>query len=369
MAASALGEVTSAEAKGFTALQKETAAWWADFWSKGAVYMHSASGQADVVEANYDYFLYLMGSSSRGDFPPRFGGMLWLTDGDMSRWGSQYWWANTSAYYSNLMPANRLELIDPMFKLYWGMYEAAARAAREQWGTQGIWIPETTFFNGPEPLPDDIATELQDLVLVRKPWEQRSPKFDWFANNKNRHNSRWNFRADGEWDHGYYVFQNKGSGVFGQTSHILGVASRIGNLAWQRYQFTGDAAWLRDRAYPFIKGAAEFYRHFPNLQKDDAGVYHINHTNSGESAWNSRDAAYEVTCMHTIFPLAVRASEVLGVDAPLRPAWQDIKSHLVAPRPGSLCGTGSEIADNRPVRRVRLQRPGRHRRRLVPSPS
>ena len=84
----ALGQLTSAVPKGFEGLRKETAAWWSDFWSKGLVYMHSTSGQADFVEANYTYYLYLMGSSSRGDFPPRFGGMLWFTDGDMSRWGS-----------------------------------------------------------------------------------------------------------------------------------------------------------------------------------------------------------------------------------------------------------------------------------------
>jgi hypothetical protein len=348
VAADALSQLDAAARLGFEGLQRETAAWWSGFWAKGAVYLHSASGQADLVDANYNYFLYLMGASSRGDFPPRFGGMLWFTDGDMSRWGSQHWWANTSAYYSNLMPSNRFELIDPMFKLYWGMRDAAALAARQQWGSDGIWFPETTFFNGPERLPDDVAKELQDLVLVRKPWDARSPAFDWFVNNKNRHNSRWNFRADGAWDHGYYVFQNKGSGVFGQTTHIMGVASRVANLAWQRYQLTGDSAWLRDRAYPLIKGAAEFYRNFPNLQKDEAGVYHINHTNSGESAWNSRDAAYEVTCMHMIFPLAARASEVLGVDEALRPAWRDIKAHLVPAPANGLCGTGSEIADRRP---------------------
>ena len=347
-AALALEQLAAAAARGFVGLRKETAEWWSNFWSQGMVHLHSASGQAEFVEANYTYFLYLMGASSRGAYPPRFGGMLWFTDGDMSRWGSQYWWANTYAYYSNLMPANRLELMDPMFKLYGNMYEAAALSARQQWGSQGIWIPETTFFNGPERLPDDIAAELQDLMLVRKPFEQRSARFDWYANNKNRHNSRWNFRADGDWQHGYYVFKPKGTGIFGHTSHILGVASRVGNLAWQRYQFTRDETWLRERAYPLIRGAAEFYRHFPNLQKAEDGRYHINHTNSGESAWNSRDAPYEVACMHMIFPLAVRASEVLGVDAGLRPAWQEIKDHLVPAPPGARCGTGSEIADNRP---------------------
>jgi hypothetical protein len=344
----ALRELESAGPLGFEGLRRDTAQWWRAFWSRSMVYLHSASGQADFVNANYTYFLYLMGACSRGDYPPRFGGMLWFTNGDLSRWGSQYWWANTYAYYSNLMPANHLELMDPMFKMYWSMYGAASLAARQQWGAQGIWIPETTFFNGPERLPDDIASELRDLMLVRKPWDQRSRRFDWYAGTKNRHNSRWNFKADGAWEQGHYTFKLKGNGVFGHTTHILGVASRIGNLAWQRYQFTRDRQWLRDRAYPIIQGAAEFYRTFPNLQKDEKGIYHINHTNSGESAWNSRDAAYEVSCMHMIFPLAIRASEVLGVDSELRPLWREIKEHLVPlPPGGGRCGTGSEIDDNR----------------------
>ena len=346
VAAAALSQISSA--KPFAELQQSTAAWWHDFWQKGAVYLHSESGQADFVEENYDYFLYIMGASSRGNFPPRFGGMLWFTNGDLSRWGSQYWWANTSAYYSNIMPSNRIDLIDPMFKLYSGMYDAAALAARQQWGSQGIWIPETAFFNGPEKLPDDIAKEFQDLMLVRKPYDQRSPRFDWYVQNKSRHNSRWNFRNDGTWEEGHYVFKSKGSGIFGSTTHILGVASRIGNLGWQRYELTGDTAWLRDRAYPFIRGAAEFYRNFPNLQPDAQGVYHIDHTNSGESNWNSRDARYEVACLHMIFPVAIRAAEVLGVDSELRAQWQRINDHLVPAAPNAQCGTGSEIAIDRP---------------------
>lgn len=347
----ALAQLKSAEQKTFEILRTETADWWHNFWDRGFVALHSSSGQADFIESNYTYFLYLMGSSSRGTFPPRFGGMLWFTDGGMSRWGSQYWFANTYAYYSNLMPANRLELMDPMFRLYSAMYDAAAAAARQQWGTEGIWIPETTFFNGPEKLPNDIATELQDLMLVRKPWDQRSAHFDWYAAMKNRHNSRWNFRADGDWEHGYYVFKSKtssSSGAFGHTSHILGVAARLGDLAWQRYQFTGDTAWLRDRAYPLIKGAAEFYRNFPNLQKGEDGIYHLSHTNSGESSWNSKDAAYEVAVMHMIFPLAVHASEVLGIDNDLRPRWKEINEHLPSPPSAQSGAVGSQGGGDRP---------------------
>lgn len=174
------------------------------------------------MEQNYTYFLYLMGASSRGSFPPRFGGMLWRTTGDLSRWGSQHWWANTSAYYSNLMPANRLELMNPMFSMYSGMYDSCALAAAQQWGSKGIWIPETVWFNGPEELPDDIAAEMRELYLVKKPWEQRSERFHQFAELKQPHESRWNWKDKGKWENGRWVFRDKGRGPFGHTTHIMG---------------------------------------------------------------------------------------------------------------------------------------------------
>ena len=262
----AIRELEAAVPKGFAGLRQETADWWRDFWAKGFVYMHSDSGQADFVESHYTYFLYLMGATSRGDYPPHFNGMLWRTTGDMSRWGSQYWSANTLAYYSNLMPANRLDLMDPLYSMYFNMKDACALAARQQWGSQGIWIPEICWFNGPEPLPENLIQEFQDLFLVRKPYEARSKEFQWYAETKNRHASRWNFQADGSWDHGHFVVPTKAAvqpdrfgspeinGIFGHCTHILSVASRIANLFYQRYQFTQDKDWLRDKAYPLIKG-------------------------------------------------------------------------------------------------------------------
>jgi hypothetical protein len=344
----AIQELQAAEAKGLKTIQTETADWWHNFWSEGFVYMHGPGDQPDWVEGNYTYFLYLMGASSRGNYPPRFGGMLWRTTGDMSRWGAQYWWANTSAYYNNLMPANRLELMDPMFSMYSGMADSCALAAQQQWGSKGIWIPEIVYFNGLEKLPDDIAAELQDLMLVRKPYSQRSAKFEWFIETKNRHHARWNFLADGHWDQGHFVVPTKGgkkvvtndadqipeeggepADIFGHCTHILGSGSRIANLFWQRYQYTMDTNWLRDRAYPMIKGSAEFYRNFPNLTKDADGKYHIHHVNNGESQWNSSDSQYEVSCMHMIFPLAIRASEILNTDEDLRAKWQEVLQNLV----------------------------------------
>jgi hypothetical protein len=331
VAALALAELDAAAPRGFDGLAADTREWWHDFWAKGFVYMHSPDGQADFVERNYTYFLYVMGASSRGAFPPRFGGMLWYTNGNLSRWGSQYWWANTNAYYSNLMPANRLELMEPMFAMYSGMLDACALAARQQWGAQGVWIPEITFFNGPEKLPDDIAAELQDLMLLRKPFDRRSARFQWWAETKNRHNARWNFQGDGHFEHGHFVVPTKGAGIFGHCTHILADAARIGDLYYQRYLFTRDEGWLRERAYPVIRGAAEFYRTFPNVVKGDDGKYHIRHVNNNESGWDTGDTPMEISGMRTAFTNAVRASEILKVDGDVRPKWQEMLDNLASP--------------------------------------
>jgi hypothetical protein len=53
-------------------------------------------GQADFLEQQYTYFLYLMGASSGSNYPPRFGGMLWYTNGDMRAWPAALR-ANTNA--------------------------------------------------------------------------------------------------------------------------------------------------------------------------------------------------------------------------------------------------------------------------------
>ncbi|RPJ57740.1 MAG: glycoside hydrolase [Acidobacteria bacterium] len=342
----ALHNIDAAVPKGFAGLQSDTSAWWHDFWTRSFVAMKSESGQAELVEGNYSYFQYLMGSTSRGDYPPRFGGMLWYTNGDMRRWGSQYWWANTNAYYSNLMPTNRPELLDPFFSMYFSMREACATAAEQQWGSKGIWIPEICWFNGPERLPDDVAAEIQDLYLMKKPFEERSARFQSYVETRTRHASRWNFLNDGKWVDGHFVVPTKGQGIFGHCTHILASGARVAQQFYRRYEFTNDMNWLRDRAYPMIKGSAEFYRNFPNLKKEADGKYHIHHVNNGESDWDSSDTRNEIGAMSMIFPLAIQVSETLGVDAELRPVWKDIADNLASPAAGS--GRRGTFDANRP---------------------
>ena len=326
--ASALGQLDAAAEQGFDGLLRTNRSWWREFWARSFVHLESDDGVADYVEANYNYFLYLMASSSRGKFPPKFNGMLWTTDGDTREWGSQYWWHNVSSYYQGLLATNRLELTDPMFDMYTRMYESCARAARQQWGSRGVFIPETVWFDGLAELPEKIAAEMRELYLFNKPWEARSWAFRKFARTKPPHSSRWNWKAHGKWVDGRWTFSDKGAGPYGHVVHILSSGAKIAFLYWERYQYTQDRDWLRDRAYPMLKGVSEFFQFYPNLKKGADGKYHLYNLNNHEPVWGAQDAMEELAAMRGVLPLAIRASELLDVDAVRRAEWRELLENL-----------------------------------------
>jgi len=328
----AVRQLDDAASKGYPAVAAETSEWWHDFWSRGALELHSDDGVADFVEQNYNYFLYVMASSSRGKFPPKFNGMIWNTGGDLRTWGAQHWFANTSCYYEALFSTGRLELLDPFFGMYCGMREACSVAARQQWGSRGMYIPETTYFDGLEKLPDDIAAEMRELYLMRKPWADRSAGFRKFSETKHPHSSRWNWIASGQYKKGRWTTQERGSGPYGNVSHIFGSTAKIAYLYWRRYEFTLDREWLRARAYPMLRGAFEFYRNHPNVQKGADGKYHIRYANSNESVWGARDTDEDLSAMWGSGAALLRASEILDLDSDLRPAWKEFVTNL-APLP------------------------------------
>jgi hypothetical protein len=118
------------------------------------------------------------------------------------------------------------------------------------------------------------------------------------------------------------------------VSHILGSNAKIAYWFWKRYEYTLDIAWLRDRAYPMLRGAAEFYRNYPNVSKGADGLYHIHKVNSNESAWGANDTDEDLSAMRGLFPALLRAAEILTVDAEMRPVWKEFLEHL-APIPMS----------------------------------
>jgi hypothetical protein len=328
VAALAFRPLDAALAKGNAQLQRETQDWWHSFWSRSFVSLHSEDGTADFVQQNYHYFLYLMGSSSRGKLPPKFNGMLWSTGGDLRTWGGQHWFANLSCYYEALPAANRFELMDPMYDMYSGMFDACSTAAQQEWGSQGMYIPETVYFDGLEKLPDAIAAEMRALYLRQKPWEQRSKEFMEYALNKHPHSSRWNWIQAGAWKDGRYVITERGYGPYGAVNHNFASNAKIAYLFWRRYEYTLDRDWLINRAYPMLRGAVEFYRNYPNVKKGDDGKYHINGSNSNESVYGARDTDEDVASMRGVTSALLRASAILGIDENMRSVWQEFHDNL-----------------------------------------
>jgi hypothetical protein len=324
----AIDQADSAIAKGFDSIYSDNILWWKKFWDKGYVRLHSSDGVADLVEENYTYFLYVMASSSRGKLPPKFNGMLWTTGGDARKWGNLFWGANQSCLYNGLFPVNRMELLDPMFSMYSGMYPSLETAARQQWGSMGIYIPETVGFDGLPELPENIAAEMRDLYLGHKPWAKKSDAFFQYAATQMPYFSRWNWKKDEGWKDGRWHYSDKGGGAFGHVTHIFSRGAKIAYQYWQKYEFTQDEVWLRDRAYPMLKGVAEFYRNFPNVRKEKDGKYHIFKVNDNESVWGGHNTIEEISSMMGIFPAVIHASEILGVDADLRPVWKEFADNL-----------------------------------------
>jgi hypothetical protein len=237
--------------------------------------------------------------------------------------------------------------MDPFFDMYSDMAESAARAARDVWGSQGLYIPETVHFDGVETLPEPIASEMRELNLGRKPWEERSAAFLAYAETRHPFSSLWNWKTPGEWRDGRYVSGERGHGPYGPTSHIFAATAKIAYLFWQRYEFTRDEDWLRHRAYPMLRGAVEFYRHHPLVSKDPDGRIHINGANNSEPVRGVRDTNEDLSAMRGVTVALIRAATILDVEPLEREAWSAFLGAL-APLPTS---ADPEALGHDPVRR------------------
>jgi alpha-L-fucosidase 2 len=324
LAETAVDEAVSA---GFGAVRTLAAKWWEEYWQGCAIQLDSSDPDAQFVEQHYTYFLYLMACCSRGRFAPRYGSLLFSTHGDIRAWGAQQWWTNLSLYYRGLLPTGRYELLDACLRHYFGVRDACARAAVQQWGSQGIYFPETMWFDGLEPLPDDVAEEMRELYLCRRPWRTRSERFDEFAFGKHPHSSRWNWKGFGRWVEGHWTYDYNSVPPFSPVNHFFASGGEIAYLFWKRFEFTGDVQWLRRTGYPIIKGVAEFLRNFPNFRCHSDNTYHVDLVNQGEHLRGARDTFDFLCAVKGVLGAAIAASEVLGLDRGLRQKWREVLSH------------------------------------------
>ena len=324
--------VNAASLRSVGELRASHQTWWKKFWSRTFVRLKSVDGKAEQAERSRNLHLYHMGSSSRGELPPKWNGSLFVTTGDKRRWGSQYWVWTTEMLYFPLLAADAVDLTDPYFNMYVRQLPNCQKAARQRWGVSGAYFPETTSFDGPTVLPDDVAIEFQDVLLGRKPHTTMSPRA----------------KALCQFDSQLNVVTEPYKGRFSWISHVASSGSELAIQAWWRYRYTGDREWLRTHAYPLLRGTVEFYRHL--VKKEADGRYHLSGTNAHEDFWGVGDSIMDLAAIRGTVPLAIRAAEILEVDAELRGRWKELLANLAPypmgadPRAKAL--TGGALADD-----------------------
>jgi alpha-L-fucosidase 2 len=116
----------------------------------------------------------------------------------------------------------------------------------------------------------------------------------------------------------------------------IGAAAWLAQHMWWHYEYEQDIEFLRERAYPFFKEVAAFYASY--LIKDKQGTLQFVPSQSPENRFVGGhpdlpvtlgvSATMDVELAWDLLTHAIRASELLGVDARLRAKWQQILDHL-----------------------------------------
>jgi alpha-L-fucosidase 2 len=111
---------------------------------------------------------------------------------------------------------------------------------------------------------------------------------------------------------------------------------------WEHYAFGGDAAFLRDTAYPLMRGAALFCRDWlvegtdgrlvtaPSTSPENAFT-----TPDGQTADASVATTMDMAIIWDLFGNCIEASRILGVDAELRGELEAARGRLSPPQVGA----------------------------------
>lgn len=224
------------------------------------------------------YFHYgrylLIASTATADLPPNLQGK-WNEDLDPPWQADYHNDINLQMNHWPAEPGNLADATEPLFRFIERLVPHAQRAASDLYGCRGVWFP--------------IQTD---------PWDPcTAESYGWAA-----------------W---------------------IGAAPWLAQHLWWHFEYGQDRGFLRDRAYPFFKEVAAFYEDY--LIEDDAGVLQIVPSQSPENRFVGGgdlpvgigvSATMDVLLARDALSYALRAAELLDVDADRRGQWQDMLDRL-----------------------------------------
>jgi len=259
---------------GYTATLAAYKAWWHAFWNKSFVQYGSTSNtDADYLENFYYLSTYVIAAGGFGNYPFHFINGVFRATEDNTKWSNGYWYWNQRDVYNSFLASNHADV----FKVFNDMYSRNSNALKAytmtRYSLAGMWVPETMGWDG---------------------------------------NARGTVGSD-------FVNDIYSTGVEAAANMYL------------QYAYTGDAAYLSDTVYPFMREVVTFYVGKLSFNSG-TGVYSMATSNAHETYWDVPNAITDLAAVRSLFPIAIQVSQALGLDATLRAKWQDIVGHL-APYP------------------------------------
>lgn len=256
--------------RGIAAMRERHQSWWNEMWTRSYV----DSGDA-LLNGQYLTSIYLM-ASAYSPKSPACGGMygVWNMEDGMMYHGDIHLNYNSQGGFYSMFSANRPELALPFFDFLEKMMPEGRRRAREEMG---------------EVHPSLAGKSCRGLLFPVSAL------------------------GIGEFYGGYW-------------QQTMDAPFNVPLWSWY-YEYTGDAEFLRERAYPFIRECGDFYEDFLRREPYGDSYRYCITTGAHENSWDLNPPS-ELAIVEATFRLLLRYSETLGVDSGRRALWRDILDHL-----------------------------------------
>jgi alpha-L-fucosidase 2 len=259
--------VDDAAQQGRDVLFEDTAAWWARYWET-VPRLQMPNERLDFL---YRYGMYKFAglTSPDGGVPAGLQG-AWIEEYKMPPWQGDYHFnINVQMCYWPAYRGNLLSHLGPLFEMI------------------GSWMPQ---------LRENarVFVGIDDGLMLPHAVDDRCTCMGGF----------WS----GSVDHGCTAW--------------------VAEMMYRTYLYSGDVAFLRETAYPFMVGAMRVYEEMLE-RKGDGWVLPASvspeYRGSAMDAWG-RNASFQLACIHYLCESLIAAAEVLG-QVP-RPIWREIQRGL-----------------------------------------
>ncbi len=250
----AKAELTSAAAVGYEKLKKEHISWWKKYWEKSRISVGDL-----LLERTYYRSYYLFASCSRKGFYPMPLQGVWTADNDyLPPWKGDYHHdTNTQLSYQSYLKANRMDEGRVFVDYLWSLREEYQKFAKDFYGVDGLLIPGVSTIEG-KPMGGWAQYALSPTMTI---WTAQS--FD------------------------------------------------------EYYLYTGDKAFLRERAYPFF---AQIGEAIYVLLEEKNGKLYLPLTSSPEifdatrKAYLEPNSNFDLALLRYLYKTLVSYAQILGED-------------------------------------------------------